>query len=87
MGKNPNAKKLKEKKHRERTYSNNVEDIEEEASRRGMTVLELQEERDRLNRGSSSGSDQDGSDEEQQPKQIQKKKQPAKEEVKKAPVQ
>ena len=47
MGKNPNAKKLKEKKHRERTYSNNVEDIEEEAARRGMTVLELQDERDR----------------------------------------
>ena len=68
MGKNPNAKKLKEKKHRERTYSNNVEDIEEEASRRGMSVLELQEERDRINRGSSS-SDEDGSGSEQeQPK-------------------
>lgn len=68
MGKNPNAKKLKEKKHRERTYSNNVEDIEEEASRRGMTVLELQEERDRQNRGSDEES---GSEEEQVP--VQKK--------------
>jgi len=65
MGKNPNAKKLKEKKHRERTYSNNVEDIEEEASRRGMTVLELQEERDRLNKGSSSDEDGSGSEQEQ----------------------
>ena len=59
MGKNPNAKKLKEKKHRERTYSNNVEDIEEEAARRGMTVLELQEERDRQNKGSDD-SDNEG---------------------------
>lgn len=59
MGKNPNAKKLKEKKHRERTYSNNVEDIEEEAARRGMTVLELQEERDRQNKDSDD-SDNEG---------------------------
>lgn len=80
MGKNPNAKKLKEKKHRERTYSNNVEDIEEEAARRGMTVLELQEERDRENRGSDS--DEDGSDEEPKPKMV-KKPQAKKEEVKK----
>lgn len=42
MGKNPNAKKLKERKHRERTYSNDIEDLEEEAARLGMTVLELQ---------------------------------------------
>ena len=33
MGKNPNAKKLKEKKHKERTYDNNVADLEEEANR------------------------------------------------------
>ena len=62
MGKNPNAKKLKEKKHRERTYSNNVEDLEEEAARCGMTVLELQDERDQQNKGSedseSSGSEE-----------------------------
>ena len=71
MGKNPNAKKLKEKKHRERTYSNNVEDIEEEASRRGMTVLELQEERDRLNKQSSdeeSGSDKEPAQKKPHPK-------------------
>jgi hypothetical protein len=72
MGKNPNAKKLKEKKHRERTYSNNVEDIEEEASRRGMTVLELQEERDRLNKQSSD--EESGSDKEP----VQKKPHPKK---------
>ncbi len=65
MGKNPNAKKLKEKKHRERTYSNNVEDIEEEAARRGMTLLELQEERDKQNKGSDD-SDSSGSEEEQE---------------------
>lgn len=80
MGKNPNAKKLKERKHRERTYSNNVEDIEEEAARRGMTVLELQEERDAQNRGSDS--DESGSEEEK-PKVIKKKPQPPKEEAKK----
>jgi hypothetical protein len=71
MGKNPNAKKLKEKKHRERTYSNNVEDIEEEAARRGMTVLELQEERDRQARGSDSDDDS-GSDQEPKPKIVKK---------------
>jgi len=43
MGKNPNAKKLKERKHRDRTYSNDIEDLEEEAARLGITVLELQE--------------------------------------------
>jgi hypothetical protein len=78
MGKNPNAKKLKEKKHRERTYSNNVEDIEEEAARRGMTVLELQEERDRQNRGSDSDSDEE--EVVQQPKIVKK---PAKKEEEK----
>jgi hypothetical protein len=36
MGKNPNAKKLKDKKKgQERAYSHNVETLEEEASRRG----------------------------------------------------
>ncbi len=45
MGKNPNAKKLKERKHRERTYSNDIEDLEEEAARLGITVLELQQQR------------------------------------------
>jgi len=41
MGKNPNAKKLKERKHRERTFSNNIEELEEEAARRGISVFEL----------------------------------------------
>ena len=43
MGKNPNAKKLKEKKHRERTYSHDMDELEEEASRLGISVVELQE--------------------------------------------
>jgi len=41
MGKNPNAKKLKEKKHKERTYENDVEDLEEEAARKGVDLFEL----------------------------------------------
>ena len=45
MGKNPNAKKLKEKKHRERTYSHDMDELEEEASRLGISVVELQEQR------------------------------------------
>ena len=72
MGKNPNAKKLKEKKHRERTYSNNIEDLEEEASRQGISVEELQKK----NKAEQAGSDSDegsSSEEEQQPKKQQKK--------------
>ena len=64
MGKNPNAKKLKERKHRERTYSNDVEDLEEEAARLGMSVLELQQQRQKegqdgesSDNGSSSGDE------------------------------
>ncbi len=64
MGKNPNAKKLKERKHRERTYSNDIEDLEEEAARLGLTVLELQQQRqeegqkgDSSDEGSGSGDD------------------------------
>lgn len=41
MGKNPNAKKLKEKRHKAKQYESNEFDIEEEAARRGITVLEL----------------------------------------------
>lgn len=41
MGKNPNAKRQKEKKHKEKVHQNDVEDLEEEAARLGMTVLEL----------------------------------------------
>lgn len=43
MGKNPNAKKLKEKKHKERTYEKDVEDLEEEAARKGVNFYELDE--------------------------------------------
>ena len=64
MGKNPNAKKLKEKKHRERTYSNNVEDLEEEASRLGISVYELEQQR----AGKANSSDDSSSEEEQQTK-------------------
>jgi hypothetical protein len=45
MGKNPNAKKQKAKKFKEREYTHNVEDLEEEAARRGCEVWELDEVR------------------------------------------
>lgn len=41
MGKNPNAKKLKVKRHKDKVYENNVDDLEEEAARLGITVVEL----------------------------------------------
>ena len=43
MGKNPNAKKLKEKKKgKEREYTHDVESLEEEAARLGVNVWELE---------------------------------------------
>ncbi len=66
MGKNPNAKKLKERKHRDRTYSNDIEDLEEEAARLGITVLELQEQKEREAKKDESSDEESGSGEEQQ---------------------
>ena len=43
MGKNPNAKKLKAKKFKEKVFETNIEDLEEEAARRGISVLELEQ--------------------------------------------
>jgi hypothetical protein len=86
MGKNPNAKKLKERKHRERTYSHDIEDLEEEAARRGLTVLELEQLR-REEKGSSSS--EESSEEEVQPQKKQKKLkkvEESSEEEEKAPV-
>lgn len=45
MGKNPNAKKLKEKHHKERTTEYSLEELQEEAARQGKTLEELLEER------------------------------------------
>jgi len=46
MGKNPNAKKLKEqKKGKQREYQHDVETLEEEAARRGCEIWELEEVR------------------------------------------
>ena len=56
MGKNPNAKKLKERKHKERTFEHDIEDLEEEAARLGITLEELQEQR---GIGQDSSSDED----------------------------
>ena len=65
MGKNPNAKKLKEKKHRERAYSNNIEDLEEEAARKGISVLELQKLQAKEKRGGSNSDEKSSEGEEQ----------------------
>lgn len=46
MGKNPNAKKLKEKKKgKEKEYGHDIESLEEEAYRRGCEIWELDEVR------------------------------------------
>lgn len=62
MGKNPNAKKLKEKRHKEKVYETNIDDLEEEAARLGITVYELQQ---RQNEDRDSDEDEDDSEEEQ----------------------
>lgn len=60
MGKNPNAKKLKEKRHKEKVYETNIEDLEEEAARRGISVFELEQIQKDL-QGSSDEEDSDDS--------------------------
>jgi hypothetical protein len=58
MGKNPNAKKLKEKKKGgEKQYGHDIETLEEEAARRGCEVWDLEEvrrEQDELEQESDS---------------------------------
>ncbi len=74
MGKNPNAKKLKDKKKgQERQFGNNIDDLEEEAARLGISVYEL--ERVKKDLGDSESEDESGSDREPQPKKkVVKKK-------------
>lgn len=75
MGKNPNAKKLKERKHKERTFEHDIDDLEEEAARLGISLEELQQQRgigkDSDDEG-SSGSEDGGA--QQKKKAAQKKK-------------
>jgi hypothetical protein len=74
MGKNPNAKRLKEKKHKAKDYGNDVEDLEEEAARLGMTVLELIEQKEKEQRDSDdSDEDENESGDEEEKKQTGKK--------------
>jgi len=94
MGKNPNAKKLKERKHRERTYSNDIEDLEEEAARQGISVLELQKIREDLKGANPSDEEESGSGDEETKQVVNPIKKGEKkqheseeeEEVKKQPV-
>lgn len=67
MGKNPNAKKLKAKKFKEKVFGTNIEDLEEEAARRGISVLELEQIQSDMKHGESD--EEKGSEEEHQPKQ------------------
>ncbi len=73
MGKNPNAKKLKERKHRERTYSNDIEDLEEDAARLGLTVLELQQQRQEEGQKSESNDEDSGSGDDKPVAKVAKK--------------
>ena len=59
MGKNPNAKKNKDKHRKEREYENDIEELEEEALRRGITLEELQREKGLLVESGSSDSDEE----------------------------
>ncbi len=74
MGKNPNAKKLKEKKFKERTYEHDIEDLVEEAARLGLTLEELQEQRG-LGKVANSDSDSEGEQQKTKKKPAAKKKQ------------
>jgi hypothetical protein len=67
MGKNPNAKKLKEKRHKNREYETSIDDLEEEAARRGISLFELQEilEKEKEKDSEESGSDESGSEDEE----------------------
>ena len=68
MGKNPNAKKLKQKKHIEREFENDIEDLEEEAAKKGVSLLELE----KIKKDLQSRSD-DEQDANQQKKDESKK--------------
>lgn len=43
MGKNPNAKKLKEKHHKERTFGKDINELADEAARKNVDLYELEE--------------------------------------------
>jgi hypothetical protein len=62
MGKNPHAKKLKEKKFKEREYSNDIEALEEEAARRGISVFELEKVQKDLEKKSSDEEEDEEAD-------------------------
>jgi len=47
MGKNPGAKKQKEKKHKEREFDLDMGELQEQAALEGKEVWELQEVKDR----------------------------------------
>ena len=74
MGKNPNAKKLKEKKHKERAFESNIEDLEEEAARKGITVLELQELKEEEKERVEEEDSDEGSDEDSAASEIKRKR-------------
>ena len=69
MGKNPNAKKLKEKRHKEKVYETNIDDLEEEAAKRGISVYELEQIRNKK-RGDESDADESSEEEQQQNKKV-----------------
>ncbi len=62
MGKNPNAKRLKEKKHKEnKEYSQDLDDLQEEAARLGCEIWELEKVRKDI-----EGSDEESDEETEQ---------------------
>ena len=66
MGKNPNAKKLKEKKHKEREFGQDVSELETEALKQGVEVWELDEVKKQQKKLADDGSDKEESSEEEE---------------------
>lgn len=66
MGKNPNAKKLKEKKHKEKEFSNDIEALEEEAARLGVNVWDLDEVKNAQKKDESDSDEDSGEEEEEE---------------------
>jgi|LakMenEpi03Aug12_release.lakeMendotaPanAssembly.Ray.scaffolds.fasta_scaffold671323_1 hypothetical protein len=67
MGKNPNAKRLKENKHKEKSYDNDLDSLNEEAARLGCEVWEVEKYR-QIEKDNASSSEEDDSDKDIKPK-------------------
>jgi hypothetical protein len=77
MGKNPNAKKLKEKKHKEREFGQDIGDLEEEAAIHGVSIYDLDKVKKDLHHSDDSEEESEESDDDRK-KPAKKQQKPAK---------